>query len=190
MIYDDIDNLWYIQTTLFCVLTIVFPSQLLLQGKWSEGTCCSQQEPCLPQVPPLWGDQTTFSLVHPCLSGRRPQRPRKPECPVHNQGDQHQERDKESDVPQWQGQQGPANGNHPRGHPGPHPRGYQREVFKVQEGYRGEASEALICFKPLLKEATYNEKLPELSRKQRDAIKREKGNSTEEVLIFFCKFSF
>ena len=48
----------------------------------------------------------------------------------------------------------------------------------------------LICLKPLIKEATYNEKLPELSRKQRDAIKREKGNSTEEVLIFFRKFSF
>ena len=48
----------------------------------------------------------------------------------------------------------------------------------------------LICLKPLIKEATYNEKLPELSRKQRDAIKRVKGNSTEEVLIFFHKFSF
>ena len=48
----------------------------------------------------------------------------------------------------------------------------------------------LICSKPLIQEVTYNEKLPELSRKQRDAIKREKGNSTEEVLIFFYKFSF
>ena len=42
----------------------------------------------------------------------------------------------------------------------------------------------LICFKPLIKEATYKEKLSELSRKQRDALKREKGNSTEEVLVF------
>ena len=42
----------------------------------------------------------------------------------------------------------------------------------------------LICLKSLIKEATYNEKLPELSRRQRDAIKREKGNSTEEVLVF------
>ena len=48
----------------------------------------------------------------------------------------------------------------------------------------------LICLKPLIKEATYNEKLPELSRKQRDALKREKENSSEEVLLFFCKFSF
>ena len=47
----------------------------------------------------------------------------------------------------------------------------------------------LICFKLLIKEATYNEKLPELSQKQRDAIKREKENSTDEVLVFFCKFS-
>ena len=43
----------------------------------------------------------------------------------------------------------------------------------------------LICFKPLTKEATYNEKLPELSRKQRDAIKRERANSTEEVFSYF-----
>ena len=34
----------------------------------------------------------------------------------------------------------------------------------------------------MLKEATYNEKLPELSRKQRDAIRREKENSSEEVI--------
>ena len=60
----------------------------------------------------------------------------------------------------------------------------------MQKGHRGAASEAPICFKPLIKEATYKEKLPELSRKQRDALKREKENSTEEVLLFFCKFSF
>ena len=61
----------------------------------------------------------------------------------------------------------------------------------MQKGHRGAASEALICFKPLIKEATYyKEKLSQLSRKQRDALKREKENSSEEVLLFFCKFSF
>ena len=56
----------------------------------------------------------------------------------------------------------------------------------MQKGHRGAASEAPICFKPLIKEATYNEKLPGLSRKQCDAIKRDKVNSTDEVFQILC----
>ena len=130
-----------------------------------------------------------FSLIKTCcVSGRRLRRPRKLERPVHDQGDQHQERNKESDVPKQQGQQGPADGHHPGGHPGAHPRGYQREDRKVQKGHRGASSEAthlLLSILIIIQEATYNEKLPDLSRKQQDAIKQEKLNSAEEVEVFF-----
>ena len=84
-----------------------------------------------------------FSMLETFSGGRLP-RPRELERSMHHQSVQHQERDQESDFQEREGQQGPADGHRPRGHPGAHPRGDQPKDRKVQKGYRGEATHLLL----------------------------------------------